>query len=102
MMQCLYRDFWLSGPTSATRCEIVCAVLLGFFFLLRISAIEQCTWANITLGKDRGDDDISTWILPKSKTDQFNAGDVKPLKTLKKALCPVSMGGGGGMAPDVS
>ena len=65
MLHWLYREFWLIDHSSEARFEIMCAILLGFFFLLRISEIEQCTWENSTLGKDRDDDDISTFVLTK-------------------------------------
>ena len=91
MLQWLYRDFWLSGPTSGARCGIMCAVLLGFFFLLRISEIEQCTWDNVTLGEDRDNDDIAALVPPKCKTDQFNDGDAEAWKTLANSLFHVEM-----------
>ena len=41
-----------SVPSSESRTELICPILLGFFFLLRISAIERLTWKNIVLGTD--------------------------------------------------
>ena len=86
----IYHEYW-QGDASTLRTEVMAAILIGFFFLLRISEVEQLTWGHVTLSTDVEDEQTITVEIAKSKTDQYNDGDVKVLKSMNHHLCPVRM-----------
>ena len=70
---------------------MVCAILIGFFYCLRISELERLTWGKLEIGDDIDGDTTLTLSLVSSKTDQFDDGATKVLKTLQSDLCPIRM-----------
>ena len=91
MLNWIHDEFWQADTASVVRTELICAVLLGFFFLLLIEEIEQLTWENAQLGTDVEGDQTITVEIAKSKTDQYNEGEFKVLKAMVHKLCPVKM-----------
>ena len=91
--QWLYNEFLWIPPKSEARCEIMCAIVQGFFCLIRIVEIEQCARGAVTIGRGRDGGNIATLVPTRSKTNQFNDGDVEILKTVRNSMRPVNMVG---------
>ena len=69
----------------------MCAILAGVFYCLRISELDRLTWEKLEIGEDIDGDTTLTLSLTSSKTDQFNEGATKVLKTPQSDLRPVRM-----------
>ena len=91
MLTWLCGGFLTGAEISSGRFEIVCAILVGFFYCLRISELERLTWGKLVPGVDIDGDATLTLSSASSKTDQFNEGATKVLKTLQSDLRPVRM-----------
>ena len=91
MLNWLRTVFYSETDPVSSRCELACAVLMGFLFFLRVSELEKLTWNKVELDADIDGDPTLTIVLVSSKTDQFNEGEKKVLKSLQSPLCPVRM-----------
>lgn len=68
------------------RCGIMCAIPVGFFFLLGIGELGQLKWNQLRLSQDRDGDAIVHMALAKRKTDQYNEGEIKILNAVNGEL----------------
>ena len=83
--------FYTDAQPIPSRCELTCAILIGFFLFLRISELEQLTWRKVGIGEDIDGGATITLVLTSPKTDQFSEGKKKVSKTTQSELCPVRM-----------
>ena len=68
--------------------ELFTACILGFFYLLRISELENLKWGDMSVGIKDGKRYLSIKIK-QSKTDVFRDGVVRSLVEVDSVLCPV-------------
>ena len=89
MIDWLYSHYLSVDLTNVARVELYTATVLGFFFLLRIGESGNLRRSDIVLGKDENNDDVVTISIRHSKTDQFNVGNHKTLKSIPGPIRPV-------------
>ena len=80
----------LGEPDSRTTEQnaILAALLVGFFFLIRVSEIENLRACDAKIEKQEDGWYLESF-LTGSKTDQYNQGDRKRLKEVGGDLCPI-------------
>ena len=79
------------GLDSNVQDELLCASTLGFYYLLRVGEIEGLRMKDIRLNIDDDGDTTLTIHIISSKTDQYNDGAFKTLKSVPEPICPVKM-----------
>ena len=68
--------------------ELFSAMRIGFFLLLRISAIEGLSMKDVRIAREDGKSYLTIFVAG-GKTDQYNQGDFKRLEEVG-GLCPLA------------
>lgn len=81
----------IGGLDSPVQDELFCASTLGFYYLLRVSEIEGLRMKDVRLSIYEDGDTTLTIRIISSKTDQYNEGAFKTLKSATGPIFPVEM-----------
>ena len=68
-----------------------CAASVGFSLPLRVGALASLKWCDTALLTDQDGATVLRIELPRSKTDQYNEGRVKSLKSIGRHLRPAEV-----------
>ena len=89
MIDWVYSNYLQNDLTNTTRAELYTAADLGFFFFLMIGGVGKLRMSDIHLVRGDNDEYFATIAIRNSKTDQFNVGGHKALKSDPGHVCPV-------------
>ena len=81
-------DSFGGGTDNSVKFELCAAMTIGFFFLLRVSELENLRMRDIRISTENNQSFL-TLFLEGSKTDRYNQGDFKRLGQVGGLLCPL-------------